>query len=198
DEIVVAGVLQPQEFRRKRRDITGPIHAGDRKRFDQLVEEHSVFWSKPQTGRIVDLADKGEFAGRGRRQTPEFVQEIVVGVLDAGLTERARDVIALTLFDVKTDPIDAFRHIKIEHLAWRAEALGRRDGNAVERDAALSKSPDPGDGPVEGTAAGTAPPVDVVQPLRAVDADPDVHVSRKNPHHSSSISVPLVWNACVS
>jgi hypothetical protein len=40
----------------------------------------------------------------------------------------------------------------------------------------LSKSPDPGDGPVEGTAAGTAPPVDVVQPLRAVDADPDVHV----------------------
>src|SRR2546430_15582497 len=47
----------------------------------------------------------------------------------------------------------------------------------MERPAALAKPPNPGDCLVERAMTGAAPAIDLVQPLWAVDADPDIDVS---------------------
>jgi hypothetical protein len=44
----------------------------------------------------------------------------------------------------------------------------------MERHAVMPKPADPGDGLVEGAATGAGHPIDVVQPLGAVHADPDI------------------------
>ena len=51
----------------------------------------------------------------------------------------------------------------------------------------------------ECAATGTGHPVDVMQPLRPVDADAEMTCSsQKNSHQASSISVPFVWNECTT
>ncbi len=82
-------------------------------------------------------------------------------------------MIPLALLDVEADPLDPFVHIKLEHLARRGQALRREHRDHMERHAMAAQPADAGNRPLEGAAPGARPPVDVVQRLRAVDADAD-------------------------
>src|SRR5205814_9998433 len=174
DEIAVDGVFQPEQLRRKGRDVAGPIHAGDRKGIEQLIEKYALDRAQHQTGRVVDLADELEFARQRRGQSPELAQETVIGALDAGLAEGARHVAALALLDIEADPVDALGYVKVEHLTRRGQALGRQHRDHMKWDAALAEPADPSDGLVESAAPGTGAPINVVQLLRTVDANPDI------------------------
>src|SRR5262249_38804298 len=46
DEVAVIGIAQSEQFRREGRNIARPVHAGDRKRLDQLIEEHRFLWAQ--------------------------------------------------------------------------------------------------------------------------------------------------------
>ena len=95
DKIVIGRVFKAQELRREGRDVAGTIHAGDRKRLDQLIAERRLLGSDDLLQRLFDLAQECDLARRGRRKSPEFAQKPIIGSLDARLAKRLRDVVAL-------------------------------------------------------------------------------------------------------
>ncbi len=85
-------------------------------------------------------------------------------------------MVSLGLFDIEADPLDALFDIEIEHLARRRQAGGGQYRNNVKRHVVSAQQPDPDDRLVEGALPGAGQPVAIVQALRSVDADAEIHV----------------------
>src|SRR5271166_5406540 len=172
-KIFVSRVLQPKQLGRKRRDVAGPIHAGDRKGLNQLVVERSVRGADNLLYCVLDFTNEGDLAGSGGGQSPEFAQKPIIGGLDPDFAERIGDMIPLGFLDIEAHLLDPLLDIEIEHLTGCGHTGCRQHRDHVKRNLMPAQQSDAGDSPVEGAPARAGQPVAVVKMLRAVDADPD-------------------------
>src|SRR6202011_4131552 len=97
----------------KRRDVSGPVHAGDRKRLNQLIAKRCILWPDDLLQCVLDLTDESDLARSSGRQPPELTQKAVVRGFDTAIGEGLGDVVALRLFDIEADPLDALFDVVI-------------------------------------------------------------------------------------
>ena len=173
-EIVIGGVFEAEKLRRESGDVAGPIHAGDRKRFDQLVAKRRLLGPDDLVQRGLDFSHEGDLTGCGSRQTPEFAKKPIVSGLDVAICERLRYVIAFGFLDIKADLLDPFLDIEVEHLAGCGHTGRTEYRDHMERHVVPAQQADAGDRPIEGAAAGSRQSVLVMKMARAIDADPEI------------------------
>ena len=167
-------ILQPEQLGRECRYVSGPIHAGDRERLDQLVTERRILGADHLLKCVLDFTNKCDFPGHSRRQPPKLAQEPVIRSLDAVVGKGLREVVTFGFFNIEAHLLDALCDVEFEHLPGRQHAVRRQHRNHVKRHPVTAQQANACDRFLKGAAPGAGHPVAVIQALWRVDADADI------------------------